>query len=564
MSTFFRKRFALALVMLLACGQALAQETAGAAGLELVPHPDLAKLSPDVRDKLEPATEYFRSQRATLEGRSLGLAYGRMGINYLAHDQQEAAGACLRNATILDPENPRWPYLLAVHYEQTGFLDRAVDSYRDALLLDTRYLPGYIRLGRVLLELNRLTEAEAAFQVVLGVAAKDAAALEGMGRTAFARGDYGAAIDFYQRALGEQPKASSLHYRLSLAYREAGDVDAAEAEMARAGEALPTVDDPLLAFVEGHSRGAGHYLEAARRAEEAGQPLVAMRFYDVATSIDPSNEEALLRLGELQGAAGQKDAALMSFGRVLSMNPANAEANYFVGTLLEQRGEDAQARGYYEKALETAPQLVEPRMLLANSLMREGEFTAASEHYAQIAHQLPGSVEVMYLLGISWLAAGECQWAHPVLLRAAAMTPGDGQLLTALTRTYSTCADVTEEQKKQALETARSMYDTSPGQDTSETLAMASAANGLFDDAIAAQTQAIFEAVKQGNEDVLPWMRENLRLYESGEPAKAAWSADADVFHPRSLQAPPSARRGADPAVSGQPSPAGDTGEVGR
>ena len=82
------------------------------------------------------------------------------------------------------------------------------------------------------------------------------------------------------------------------------------------------------------------------------------------------------------------------------------------------------------------------------------------------------------------------------------------------------------------------MYDTSPDQNTSETLAMASAANGLFEEAVAAQTQAIFEAVKQGNEDQLPWMRENLRRYESGQPAAAPWSKDADVYRPLALAKP--------------------------
>jgi tetratricopeptide (TPR) repeat protein len=538
MVTSCRSTWVAAVLLMLVSGAVGAQAAGGTAELELVPHPDLSGLSPEIRERLEPATEYFRSQRATLEGRSLGLAYGRMGINYLAHGQQEAAGACLRNAAILDPENPRWPYLLAVHYEQTGFLDKAVDSYRAALTRDVRYLPGYIRLGRVLLELDRPVEAEAAFQVVLNANPDDAAALEGMGRVAFGKGEYAKAVDFYQQALAQQPEASAVRYRLALAYREIGEADKADAEMARKGEVLPVIEDPLLAFVEGHARGAVYYLEAARHAEKAGQPMAALTFYDIAVSIDPSNQEALIRLGELQGAAGQTEPALVSFGRVLALNPDHAEANYFVGTLLEQRGDEAEARTHYQKALETAPQLVEPRMLLANSLMREGEFTEASEHYAQIAHQLPASGEVMYLLGMAWLAADECQWAHPVLLRAAAMTPGDGQLLTALTRAYSTCGDVTEEQKKQALETARSMYDTSPDQNTSETLAMASAANGLFEEAVAAQTQAIFEAVKQGNEDQLPWMRENLRRYESGQPAAAPWSKDADVYRPLALAKP--------------------------
>ena len=538
-----RKTWPVAILLLFFSGAASAQAAKGADDLELVPHPDLSQLNPEIRDMLAPAVEYFRSQRATLEGRSLGLAYGRMGINYLAQGQQEAAGACLRNAAILDNENPRWPYLLAIHYEETGFLDAAVESYRAALTLDPRYVPGYVRLGRVLLELNRLVEAEAAFQVVLNVNKDDAAALEGMGRVAFDKGDYAGAVAHFKNALAQQPEASALHHRLAMAYREAGQEDKAQAEMARAGDTMPTIEDPLLAFVEGHARGARHYLEAAENAEKAGQPMAAMTFYEIAISIDPSNVEALMRLGQIQGAAGQTDEALMTFGRLLALDPDSPQANYFVGTLLEQRGEDVESRARYERALGAEPQLVEPRMLLANSLMRAGEFSTAADHYAQIAHQLPGSVEVMYLLGVAWLAADACQWAHPVLLKAAAMTPGDGQILTALARAYSTCSDVTDEQKKQALETARAMYDTSPDQETSETLAMASAANGLFDEAIGAQTQAIFEAVKGGNDDQVPWMRENLRRYESGQAAVAPWSPEAAVYRPQPLSAPSPAQQ---------------------
>ena len=87
------------------------------------------------------------------------------------------------------------------------------------------------------------------------------------------------------------------------------------------------------------------------------------------------------------------------------------------------------------------------------------------------------------------------------------------------------------------------MYDTSPDRETSETLAMASAANGLFDEAIGAQTQAIFEAVKRGDDDQVPWMRENLRRYESGQAAVAPWGPDAAVYRPQALSAPSPARQ---------------------
>ncbi len=527
------------IALLLVAGAASGQAAQGTAELELVPHPDLSKLKPEVRELLQPAVDYFRQQRATLEGRQLGLAYGRMGINYLAHEQQEAAAACLRNAAILDPENARWPYLLAVHYEETGFLDNAVDSYRAALLLDRTYLPGYIRLGGVLLELNRLTEAEAAFQVVLNVVPEDAAALAGEGRVAFERGEFEKAAQLFQRALEKEPEASSLHYRLGLTYRALGQADKARAELDKAGERIPTTDDPLLAYVQAYTRGAEHYLAAAAQAETAGQPLVAVKFYDIATSIDPTNTEALLKLAELQGGAGQMDAAFETFGRLLSIDPANARANYFVGTMLEQRGDETGARRYYEKALEAEPQLVEPRMLLANAQMRAGEYALAGDNYAQVAHQLPGSVDVMYLLGVAWLAAGECEWADPVLLRAVKMAPEDRQIATALARAYSTCPKATENQKKQALTVARAMYDRHPDMETCETLAMASAANGEFEEAVDSQAQAIFEALKGEAKDRLPWLQENMKRYQAGQSAEAPFTADAEVYRPRRLAPPP-------------------------
>jgi hypothetical protein len=136
---------------------------------------------------------------------------------------------------------------------------------------------------------------------------------------------------------------------------------------------------------------------------------------------------------------------------------------------------------------------------------------------------------------MAWLAADECQWAHPVLLRAFQLAPGDGATLTALARAYSTCDEATDEQRAQALETTRAMYDRDPTQQTAETLAMASAANGLFEEAVDFQAQAIFEALKQNEKSVLPWMQSNLERYKAGQPAEDPWSLDAQVYRPRSL-----------------------------
>ncbi|MGD8978127.1 MAG: tetratricopeptide repeat protein [Gammaproteobacteria bacterium] len=529
-------RWALAALLTLLAITAQAQDEAALPDLELVPHPDMSGLDPEVRERLEPAFSFFRDQRMNLEGDSLGRAYGRMGINYFANGQEEAAGACMRNAMALDSNNPRWPYLLGVLYEQTGEAERALESYGHTLDLTFAFTPALIRRSRLQLELGQVEDAETGYTVAVRRNPEDAAALAGLGDAYLEQKKFEEAAKAYVKALSLDPEADYLHGQLAAAYRGLGDTAKASAEAARAGDRRPAMDDPLMAFVQSHTLGADHYVATAKKAEEYQSPDAAIKLYEIATSIRPGDVGSLIKMGELKIATGDGPGAMNAFGRALAIEPDNARANYFAGTLFEQLGEDSQAEDHYRKALEAEPQLVEPRLLLANSLMRRQEFSEAGEHYGQIAHQLPRDTEVMYLLGMAWLGSGDCKWAHPVLARGLAINPGDGQILVALARAYSICEDATEEQLRQALETATVMYTKAPSQLTAETLAMASAANGRFDDAVDFQAQAMFEALKTDRKADMTWMQDNMARYQAGQRAAQAWSPDADVFKPRRLQ----------------------------
>jgi tetratricopeptide (TPR) repeat protein len=534
MNTFTVRAVLCCLLALLALSSARAQEES-APSLELVPHPELSTLKPEIRDRLGPAVDYFRGQRGRLEGRQLGLAYGRMGMNYQAWEQQDAAAACYRNAMALDPQNPRWPYLYAVYAEETGDLEGAIANYRKALSIQPTYTAAYARIGRVFLDAGMLREAEAAFEVVLNQSPDAAAGLAGMGEVAAGNGDFERAVGLYRRALEKQPEATQVHYQLGLAYRELGRRDEARAELDKAGQRVPTIDDPLLAFVQALTQGASGYLEDARKAVQVGRPDVALRFYELATSIEPDNTEALVEMGKLQAGMGDTDDALLTFARVLSQQPERPDAAFLVGMIMEQKGQQPEADRYYARALETRPELVQPRMLLANSLMRQGEFSEASEHYSQIIRQLPEETEVQYLLGLAWLADGECELAQQSLLRALKLSKGDGDILVALARAYSTCPAATAEQRQQALDAAEARYGDSPGLAEAETLAMACAANGRFEDAVDFQTQAIFEALKQGDTSRAQWHKTNLALYENQQAATVPFPLSDPVYRPRPL-----------------------------
>ena len=99
--------------------------------------------------------------------------------------------------------------------------------------------------------------------------------------------------------------------------------------------------------------------------------------------------------------------------------------------------------------------------------------------------------------------------------------PSSPVLAQGVLRVLATCSRAEPARLDEALAIADRLARQQPSIAHLETVAMLVAATGRYDAAVDVQTQAIFEAVKQGNEDQLPWMRENLRRYESGQPAAA-------------------------------------------
>ncbi|MBT8145026.1 MAG: tetratricopeptide repeat protein, partial [Gammaproteobacteria bacterium] len=155
-----------------------------------IPHPILDEYKPEVRAMLAGARGRFELMSLEATGPDLGLAYGRLGIHYYAHAEQDAARACFVNATALDPDNFRWPYYLAVHYAETGAFARAVRVFDRVLALQPGDVPTLTRLGLALLELDRVDEAETRLKAAIVAQPANAAAFAGLARVAERRDDW--------------------------------------------------------------------------------------------------------------------------------------------------------------------------------------------------------------------------------------------------------------------------------------------------------------------------------------------------------------------------------------
>ena len=218
------------------------------ADLPAVPHPDLTRVEPAVREQLASARERLAQIRQAegLEPAVLGDHYGEMARLLLTYEFEDAAAVCLENATSLDPTDYRWWYYLAHHRRQTRDHAASRPAYRRAIKLNPSYLPARTALGESLIEANRLEEAAIVLARVVEMEVADAAALTGLGRIAMAQSRHAQAIEYLAAALSIAPDVAVIRYHLAMVYRAMGDHEQARQLLHLPNQRTVDFPDPLI------------------------------------------------------------------------------------------------------------------------------------------------------------------------------------------------------------------------------------------------------------------------------------------------------------------------------
>lgn len=105
---------------------------------------------------------------------------------------------------------------LAEEYRRAGQYEEAVEVCRNGLVRHPAYLSARVTLGRALIELNRLDEAQQELQHVLGIAPENLAATRALSEIQARRGAPPAAREPARRAAVTPPVTSSTPFELDL------------------------------------------------------------------------------------------------------------------------------------------------------------------------------------------------------------------------------------------------------------------------------------------------------------------------------------------------------------
>jgi Flp pilus assembly protein TadD len=147
----------------------------------------------------------------------------------------------LRRRVLKDPASIAFAQL-AEELRRSGSLQEAVDVSRAGLAIHPSYLSARVTLGRALLELDRLDQAQTELERVLAGAPENLAARRGLGEIFNRRGQADVALTHYRQALAMAPNdpdledsvaaLSRLHQPIETAPAESSTIESASLEPA--------------------------------------------------------------------------------------------------------------------------------------------------------------------------------------------------------------------------------------------------------------------------------------------------------------------------------------------
>jgi tetratricopeptide (TPR) repeat protein len=493
--------------------------------------PDLSRVSPSVRQQL---TEQYASlmtaiEKSTGSNAELSAAYGEMGKLLMAAEFPSEAEPCYLNAQALAPGDPRWSYYLGHLYRVKGDTAKAAALFERTLQLRPDDVPALIWLGETSLDQGRLDQATSAFSKALSLQPRLVAARVGLGRAALARRDFAGAVEQFESALALDRRASIVHYPLALAYRGLGKVDEAEVHLRQRGEVEIGPPDPLMRDLAESLHSASMFEARGDRALAAGDFKAALAAFQRGVELAPDNLTIRHKMATALSLTGDVRAAVLQFQEVLRRSPDFAGAHYSLAVLLLSNGQLDQAIERLAAAVRYDPTYLEARVQLANALRQRGRVDESLREYAETLKMDPRIGEARFGYALALVRLRRYEAARDSLVEDLDLYPGRTEFSHALARLLAAAPADRVRDGRRALALAQQLVrekGSPPSNDLRETMAMAFAESGQYEQAAAWQREAIAGAERGGRHDLAVAMTENLRLYERQKPCRVPWRDD--------------------------------------
>lgn len=541
----------LSLGLLLALPLAAQPSAPASPKLQAVPSPDLSRLTPERARELREQRASFDKSKDVLIGDPLAETYALLGAAYARNGLFDAADVALADATVLAPRNGGWVYLRGLLAAMRDQHAQALKLFEGAHTLSPDYLPIAVTLATALMDARDLEGAKRVLEP--WAQRKQAVPLTLLGDIAMQQKRPADAVASYRRALEFQPEANRLNGLLADALAANGDAKGAAAERAKAGDRMPGLNDPIGRHMFGDRGAAGdagkpaasprdQAIDNALAQMEVGKYTEARRTLDAALQASRNDSMLLALYGRVETAAGNLDAAASRLRSALAADPKNSMALTSEALIAQIRNDDAGAERLYRQAIEIEPRLVSARLGLGTLQQRNKRYDDARVQYKAVLGVDALNAEAWARLVAVDAISGRCAETLKTLNDALRGSPDSPFLLQLFVRNVSTCAAASADEKRMALDYAKKIYQANSAPVLAEAYALALAANGKWDEAVATEQGAMFIVLRDGGEKALVPYREILDQLRAHKLPTLPWSASSPLFNPQRPQVAPPAK----------------------
>ncbi len=292
---------------------------------------------------------------------------------YLKNRQYAKADKWYQKAIKLHPETApvKWYLDLGFIETQYGNLEQARRYYIVAIQLYPQSIAAYRNLGLLLLNQNRLDEADACFYTALTVRKDIGSALFGRGEVAFKRANYKQAVGFYRQAIKLEPTIPQYYRAMGQAMLRLGQIQEGQDYSAKAKRL----------------RAEQFRQEAYQEAQQQNWSQVISKLR-LATERDPSYVSALEDLAYVYVQQEQLLLAESVLSKGLKLVTDWAPGYWQRGEVRFQRKLYDLAEVDLRKAIELAPAAVPPKFALARLLFAQHKSLSEALELAETANRL--------------------------------------------------------------------------------------------------------------------------------------------------------------------------------
>lgn len=397
------------------------------------------------------------------------------------------------------------------------------------------------------------------------------------GSKALVNGDFATATEQLQKAIEVDPGNTGAHRNLAHALRQSGDALGALEALKQAAEENP--EDVWILFDLGNAYLANglpeRAVETLRAAVELEDDFVQSHFslanawigmerwqearapLERVLALEPDHRRARYLDAITLSHLGKRPRAIRKLQKLLAEDPTDSVTRQGLAEMLTENRNLPKAMGLYLEALELeipkqkkldyhfqlaelswrrqrreeaikwwrrgvelAPDSSQAHTNLANGLQLLGRRKEAIEHFAHAVALDPANATAWLSEGSLWILQQNFATARDRLEEGLQHHPDHPGLNNTLARLLATSSDAEVRDGARALALARTALAAEGSPDHAETVAMAMAEIGQFEEAIKWQRRLINQAAANGDQGSLQRLVTRLRLYETRRPLR--------------------------------------------